>query len=255
MRTLVTILIAVCFSFGLYAQKADSVMYIYNGTHGQMEADLDEIVVHPVCKCVGVCQCKTRPKDNQGSRSFVNADQLLKSLDEVELISRGNFASEPVVNGVSGDRISMTIDGMKIFGACTDKMDPISSYIEPNNLRAVQVQSNGISANGSSTGGAINFETRTATIDTAVPWKAQVGSAYSSVSNRWDKLASLQYSNSRWALLVNGVHKKSENYRSGKGEEVSYTQFEKWNVASSLNYRINKDQYLKITHLSDRGFQ
>jgi len=228
-------------------------MFIYNGTHGEMEADLEEIIVHPVCKCVGECQCKTRPKDNQGSRSFVNADQLLKSLDEVDLISRGNFAAEPVVNGVSGDRISMTIDGMKIFGACTDKMDPISSYIEPNNLRSIQVQSNGISPNGSSTGGAINFETRTASIDTSVPWKTQVGSAYSSVSNRLDKLASIQYSQSRWAILVNAVHKKSDNYKAGNGMVIPYTQFEKWNVASSFIYKIKENQFIKVTHLTDRG--
>lgn len=252
-RSLFTVLILVCFAFGSVAQQTDSVVYIYNGTLGQMEADLDEIIVHPVCKCVGECQCNSRPGDHQVSRSFVNADQLLKSLNEVDLISRGNFAAEPVVNGISGDRISMTIDGMKIFGACTDKMDPISSYIEPNNLRAIQVQSNGISANGSSTGGAINFETRSANIDTTVPWKAQVGSAYSSVSNRLDKLASVQYSHSRWAILVNGVHKKSNNYKAGGGGEIPYTQFEKWNIASSLNYKLKANQFIKVTHLSDRG--
>lgn len=247
-------LIAVLLTGLSFAQNPDSVVYVYHGTHGEMQEDLDEIVIHPTCKCIGACQCKVRPEKRTENRAFANADEVLNSISEVDLIKRGNFASEPIVNGISGDRISMTIDGMKIFGACTDKMDPISSYIEPNNLRAIQVHSNGSSMNGSSTGGSINFQTREVTIDSATPWKAQVGTAYSTVSRRWDKLASIQYSHKKWAILVNGVHKKSENFRAGNGVLVPYTQFEKWNVASSIKYRLTKNQILKVTHVSDRGY-
>jgi len=44
------------------------------------------------------------------------------------------------------ERISVTIDGMKIFHACTDRMDPVTSYVETVNLRKVSLGS-GFEAN------------------------------------------------------------------------------------------------------------
>ena len=55
------------------------------------------------------------------------------------LIKRGAYAWEPVLNDMSSERLSVTIDGMRIFGACTDKMDPVTSYVDVSNLKEVHV--------------------------------------------------------------------------------------------------------------------
>ena len=44
------------------------------------------------------------------------------------MVKRGSYAWEPLINGMATERTVITIDGMRIFGACTDKMDPITSY-------------------------------------------------------------------------------------------------------------------------------
>jgi iron complex outermembrane receptor protein len=47
-------------------------------------------------------------------------DEHLSELSHVNLVRRGSYAWEPVVNNMQTERISTTIDGMKIFYACTD---------------------------------------------------------------------------------------------------------------------------------------
>ena len=54
-------------------------------------------------------------------------DEHLRELSHVSLVRRGSYAWEPIVNSMATERVSTTIDGMKIFYACTDKMDPVTS--------------------------------------------------------------------------------------------------------------------------------
>src|SRR5699024_12147929 len=74
------------------------------------------------------------------------------------MIKRGAYAWEPTINGMGSERSNITIDGMHIFSACTDKMDPITSYVEVTNLSSVDIAS-GQKGNehGMSISGSINL--------------------------------------------------------------------------------------------------
>ena len=75
------------------------------------------------------------------------------------MIKRGNYAWEPTINNMVSDRINVTIDGMQIFGACTDKMDPITSYVDTSNLSEVHISSGQQgNENGQTIGGSINLK-------------------------------------------------------------------------------------------------
>ncbi|HTO34978.1 MAG TPA: hypothetical protein VLZ72_01980, partial [Flavobacterium sp.] len=54
----------------------------------------------------------------------VTVDEFLASSDQISFIKRGAYAWEPLLNNMSSERSTITIDGMHVFGACTDKMDP-----------------------------------------------------------------------------------------------------------------------------------
>ena len=73
------------------------------------------------------------------TKTPATTEDLLARLPGVRMIQRANFAAEPVVRGYQGGQVSLTIDGMPVYGACVDKMDPASSYVEPENLAAVEV--------------------------------------------------------------------------------------------------------------------
>ncbi|MDZ7648357.1 MAG: hypothetical protein U5K54_14875 [Cytophagales bacterium] len=64
-------------------------------------------------------------------------EDILSRLQGVYLIRRGNYGQEPMLRGMTGGQINLTIDGMKMFGACTDKkLNPVSTQIEPQNEKA-----------------------------------------------------------------------------------------------------------------------
>ena len=54
---------------------------------------------------------------------------------------------------MASERTVITIDGMRIFGACTDKMDPVTSYVEVSNLSEATISSG---QQGSCHGNTIN---------------------------------------------------------------------------------------------------
>ena len=79
------------------------------------EAAIDEVVVSATVGTGKKAVSKGR---------VASIDEHLGRLSKVEMVRRGNYAWEPVVNNMATERVSTTIDGMKIFYACTDKMDP-----------------------------------------------------------------------------------------------------------------------------------
>ena len=57
------------------------------------------------------------------------------------------------------ERTVVTIDGMRIFGACTDKMDPVTSYVEVSNLSEATISSGQQgSCHGNTIGGSIDLK-------------------------------------------------------------------------------------------------
>ena len=64
-----------------------------------------------------------------------NADvgaALTRNTSSVSLIRRSAVANDIVVRGLKKDNIAVTIDGMKIYGACPNRMDPPVSHILAN---------------------------------------------------------------------------------------------------------------------------
>ena len=92
-------------------------------------------------------------------KPLASIDEYLEKSNKITMIKRGNYAWEPAINNMVSERISVTIDGMQIFGACTDKMDPITSYVDVSNLSEVHVKSGQEGAeNGSTIGGGIDLK-------------------------------------------------------------------------------------------------
>ena len=73
-------------------------------------------------------------------KKAATVDELLVSSEQISFIKRGAYAREPLLNNML-QRSVITIDGMHVFGACTDKMDPITTYVASNNLSQIQIKS------------------------------------------------------------------------------------------------------------------
>ena len=89
----------------------------------------------------GVIIISTNNLANKEEKLLSTIDEYLQNSTKVNMIRRGAYAWEPFVNNMPTERNLVTIDGMRVFGACTDKMDPITSYLEVSNLSEAEILS------------------------------------------------------------------------------------------------------------------
>ncbi len=181
-------------------------------------------------------------------------DKIQERTPGINMIRRGNFAMEPSLRSLSNGQITMTIDGMRIFGACTDRMDPISSYVEPNNLESISVNFNpGENSFGAGIGGGINFKLKEPLFSDGRKLSGMAGTGYESNGNAVQTLAGIEYSTARFAIQMNGIFRSSGNYRAGGSEEILFSQYRKWNGNISAKTKAGKNGTIKADYIQDEG--
>ncbi|HLV40894.1 MAG TPA: TonB-dependent receptor [Brumimicrobium sp.] len=196
-----------------------------------------------------------KDKEKASSQLQESTDKLLSTTPGITLIKRGNYALEPTIRGLNAGQINTTIDGMQMFGACTDRMDPISSYIEPTNLEKIQLSTTpGADQTGSAIGGGINFALMKAQLDAPKKISGKLGLGYQTNANNIQTLGTFQYSAKRWALLVNGIYRKADNYQAANRQEILFSQFEKWNAGVNLVVALNENNRISLDYIQDEGY-
>jgi iron complex outermembrane receptor protein len=80
-------------------------------------------------------------KDVSGEevRSADVAAALSTQFPSIDLVRRSAIANDIIIRGMKKDNIAVTIDGMKIYGACPNRMDPPISHILANNIDTIEV--------------------------------------------------------------------------------------------------------------------
>jgi iron complex outermembrane receptor protein len=190
--------------------------------------------------------------DYYRTNQFSTIDNITARLDGMSLIKRGAYALEPQVNGFSGGQVNVTIDGMRMFGACTDKMDPITSYIEPTNLKSISIrQGTGSCQTGCNIGGAVDMTLAEPEIGTGKSSTVSLATGYESISRGKNLLFTLGAGKNKWLWLIDGVYRNNQNYRDGNGRMVPFSQFEKSNFHSSLKFKPNEVSSFKTDILFD----
>jgi iron complex outermembrane receptor protein len=78
----------------------------------------------------------------------------------VSLYGAGGVSSLPVIHGMADDRLRVQVDGMNLFSACPNHMNPPLSYISPSQVGTVNVWAGitPVSVGGDSIGGTIAVE-------------------------------------------------------------------------------------------------
>ena len=171
-------------------------------------------------------------------------DQFLEESSKITMIKRGNYAWEPTINNMPSERISVTIDGMQIFGACTDKMDPITSYVDISNLEKVAVSSGQHgNENGQTIGGAIDLKLDKSSF-TRFDSKLTTGFDLGYESNSDTKIigAEVNYSTKKFILNTDFIKRSSGNYFDGNDNEVLFSQYNKYNFSVITGYKISANE-------------
>ena len=180
-------------------------------------------------------------------------DEYLESSKKVDMVKRGAYAWEPTLNNMFSERLSVTIDGMRIFGACTDKMDPVTSYVDVSNLSQAHIASGQQGTeHGNTIGGAINLELDRGNFkETGLYGGVETG--FESNNQMSVVGAEINYSDSNYYVDTDIIYRKAENYFAGGDEEVEFSQFEKYNVSANGGYKLAEDQALTASLIYDEA--
>jgi iron complex outermembrane receptor protein len=180
-------------------------------------------------------------------------EDILSRLQGVYLIRRGSFGQEPMIRGMAGGQINLTIDGMKMFGACTDKMDPVSIYVEPQNLKGIDVNAGSNGARlGSTVGGSVDMKLAEPQFSSA-HFSGKAGAGFQSAAQALNAFMNLNYSHGKSAYYTSLNYRKANDYRSGGGEIIQYSQYNKLNFSAAGKWKIGSD-ILQANVLLDDGW-
>ena len=195
-----------------------------------------------------------RGRKRSAKGQVASIDEHLSELRNVSLVRRGSYAWEPVVNNMQTERLSTTIDGMKIFYACTDKMDPVTSYVESGNLQSISLNS-GLDGNPQATGnigGSLDLKLRKAGFDND-PFHASLSAGHEWNGHVQVYGADAALSSHRAYLNAGAFYRHADNYKVGSGEVLPFSQFQKVNVFTNAGLRLAEKDMIEATFIFDRA--
>ncbi|HUH75134.1 MAG TPA: TonB-dependent receptor [Chitinophagales bacterium] len=205
--------------------------------------DLEEVIVIAPTKTVS----------DKTEKPLSSIDEYLSKNSSINMVRKGGYAWEPYINGMATERSAITIDGMQIYSACTDKMDPVTSYVEIANLSTININSGHASATGGSTiAGTMDLKKKKSSFGT----KELSGTTYLGLeTNNLQKIlgTSLSFSHPKLFMDIDFTFRDANNYKAGGRKEVNYSQFTKYNVSSIIGYKINKDQHIEASLIYDHA--
>ncbi|UZJ63340.1 hypothetical protein OKW96_12535 [Sphingobacterium sp. KU25419] len=222
--------------FGIYAKAQDS----------QIKQDstrrIDEVHVNRMVK----------KKIETEMKMSVSVDEFLASSENISFIKRGAYAWEPLLNNMSSERTNLTIDGMHIFGACTDKMDPITSYVESNNLSAIDITSGQAgSMHGSTVSGSIDLKRKSTPFSLDPKWSGAYQTGLEWNNKQFFNMGNLSYSDDKFVAEGSISFRKASNYADGHNNEVKHSQYNKFNTSLGIAYKTSPLSAFRVDAIFD----
>jgi iron complex outermembrane receptor protein len=190
-----------------------------------------------------------------GLATSSDALQLISRVPGVALQSNGGIASLPVLRGLADDRVGVLIDGQQATNYCPNHMNPVSSYIDASRVERVVVTPtlSPVSMGGDNIAGIISIETRAPVFsDGGVEVFGEAGATYRSVSNGIGASLQANAAGEKVSARYEASWNKSDNYKSGSGDEVRSTLYQNYDQSLLLAARPADDVLLWV-RVSQQG--
>ena len=188
------------------------------------------------------------------TRNAVDGGDLLKNINGVNTIRRGGHGLEAVIRGQNDQRLNTFLDGAMVYGACSAKMDPASTYANVNNYDSVTVikgtQSVLFGAGGP--GGIVSFKRVTEPVSKpeykiGQNFNTNAG-AYTTSGNMVFPLSSKSY------LRLNGSSTNAGNYETGSGIKP-LTEYLTTDYTIILGTQLTDGSKLEVNYSNNRQDQ
>jgi iron complex outermembrane recepter protein len=194
------------------------------------------------------------PGDLFQKTNIADIGEILRNEPNISGIRRGGYAVDPVVRGFRYSQLNIFLDeGIHIEGGCPNRMDPVLSHIEPEQIERMEiVRGPYLLKYGPSPSTTIRIVTNEENVFAAR--NAQVVSVTGYDNNRKGIRQHLSISGSDGTLYyrLGGGIKDYGNYTDGNGKEWE-SAFNKKDFYADLGYQIKKGESLTVSYKGTFG--
>jgi iron complex outermembrane receptor protein len=178
---------------------------------------------------------------------------FLRSIPNVAGVRKGGASIDPVIRGFKFSQLNVIMDnGIKIENGCPNRMDPVSSHVEAEDIAKIEViKGPFVLSYGPSFGGTINLVTETPhPYDT---FQIHANGLYGFETN-WNgqkEHFSINGGNKKIYFLVSGNYKNYGNYKSGnlEGHDTTFSSsFKKYNYTGKVGIAIKPNHSIMLSY-------
>lgn len=187
--------------------------------------------------------------------------EALKVVDGISSLRKGAIANDIIIRGFQRDNTNVLIDGMRIYGACPNRMDPHSFHIDFAEIEEISVLKGPFDVrNPGSLGGLIEIKT----MKPQEGWKGSINTFFGSYENinasintsyggdKADILAGYAYRYSLPYEDANGVRitelyppSSINRYKDEEKDETAYSIDTYW---GKLGFNLPNDQRIGVSY-------
>ena len=189
-----------------------SLAGLYAG--GAMAQTVPEITINPIFVA-------SEEKDLMESQGTGDVADALRILPGVEGSRLGGHGIDPVIAGLTKDQIAIDLDGIDIHGACPNRMDPATSYVNLLSYEDVKVTLGRESVFATSGGevAGVSFVRTAPSVDPGqLHGEFQVGLTTNSTT--LSSGLKLWQAEENWFVRGSVFQAEADSYQDGRGQEV-----------------------------------
>ena len=191
-----------------------------------------------------------------------DAASLFSGIPGLDLYSSGGLSSIPAIHGMADERVNVLVNGMSLASACSNHMNPPTSYIDPSNVGSVSVMAGltPVSAGGDSIAGTIK-------VNSAAPEFAQPGQGVLTHGglSAFHRTNGVVNGTAGWVSVATedfrvgyvGSYVNANDYKDGDGVMIKSTFYESQNNAVQLAVRHGTNLVtadVGYQHIPQQGF-
>ncbi len=182
-------------------------------------------------------------------------DLLRKDVAGVGAIRRAGIALDPILRGMSRDRVSVLVDGNPFYGACANRMDPQTFHVTPHAIESVEITKGAfnVAVGPGVLGGVIDIKPKRPRNYHGLELHPEVRVGFDAAFSGRKGGITIIGGKAPFGLVFSYDYKDSDGYRTGRDEKKITARYQQSNVAAGLNYVLGTSAKAGLTYLGQRA--
>jgi iron complex outermembrane receptor protein len=182
-----------------------------------------------------------------------SSGELFSDINGFSLIKRGNYAVDPSFRANQYEQLNVQYDGgTKAFNACPNRMDPITTLINPEEVATIEIIKGPFSVRyGNTFGGVINMVTQNGN-KTDKTIAGSLSSGYESNGSSFVDMLQLSSNIKKMDFLGDLSYREYGNYEDGNQNEIP-SSFRSISYGLKMGYDFTEQQRLEANFHQNFG--